>query len=152
MFATSSSSSAFALRCLASISCGRGRNAQSAGRFVMGGRSTYLIPPRPLIALLFDTLHLTFEMLRLDIHLSESATPQISEARQRRARRQTKTHFSTASFRFFSAVSSSSSSSLILRVRESLVALPRSASSKVAFVLTKFSSVSWREPSRRPSL
>ena len=55
MFATSSSSSAFALRCLASISCGRGRNAQSAGRFVMGGRSTYLIPPRPLIALLFDT-------------------------------------------------------------------------------------------------
>ncbi len=40
----------------------------------MDGRSTYLILLVQVIALLFDALHLTFEMFCLDIYLSESAT------------------------------------------------------------------------------
>jgi hypothetical protein len=114
----------------------------------LDGRSTYLMLPSPLVALLLDTLHLTFEMFRLDIYLSESDM-QMSHSKEDK---ETETHFSTVSFKFFSAASSSSSRSSILRVRESLVALPLSASNKADFVSANFVSDSWREASVTLSL
>jgi len=102
----------------------------------------------PVIALLFDTLYLPFEMLRLDVYLSESDM----QMRYGKEGKETVTHFSTVSFKFFSAVSSSSSRSAILRVRVSLVALLVSASSRASFVWANFSSESWRELSVTVSL
>jgi hypothetical protein len=145
MFATSSSSSAFDLRYFSCISCAR--FTINDARWC--NERTYLVLLLPLIAVLLSTRYLAFEMLCLDIYLSESVT----DMRHDKDGMDTgHTHLSTASFTFFSVTSSSSSSNWIFRVRPSLVALPESASAKALLNSTPLASDFSSSASRTKSL
>jgi hypothetical protein len=100
----------------------------------------------PLIALLLNTLYLTFKVLRLDVDLPQPAKTYEGDNEGEL----TKTYFSTVSLTFFSAASSSSSRSWTLRRRLSLVDLLCSPSMAAALVSLSFASAFSRSSSRTP--
>jgi hypothetical protein len=150
MLETRSSSSDLEARYFASASCASGK-AMSTEISTGPEDDTNLVLLLPLVALLLDAGDLAFKVLGLDVDLAEPAG-RGDEQGAADTMRGACTHFSTVSLTFFSAASSSSSRSWILRFRPSFVTRPASESALCVLSSWTLPSAFSRSPSSTESL